>query len=619
MKKINLLFAVLAIFALGSCVNEEEFGKGVDLSSKDIAFVFGGTTTRSAASASSMDDESGVSISLGTESGMEIFMKETVTDLNATGLATRGTPIYDENITTIKDYQSFEAVAYVAGGAAYDDGTATFASMGYQKEVESRNGWVYKHHYDDELPWPDETTDLYFFLRMPTAFVDSLLYEADGKKISYNSTNGSITFNYQSPLTGEKQKDILFSSRTLNKKQYDKNYKETGAPVTMYHALTGVKFRTGNDNSSTTKTIITGVEISGLMSKGQCVVTPSASGDNIVVWDKNKLSENGVKYTMGFSNPDYDQTKDNTIDYSPEGGDKVGSFGNSWYAAADSSNLNDENGTKTFWFIPQEIPDNATLKVTFRVKTPDTPQGTEITHTISDFGKRLKKDPTSTTQVVWKAGQLRTYTLEPEDVDVEIFDHMEGLKKENLHVTNTGNVKEFVRMMVIGNWYDKDGHILVGYTSPDPDNNEMATPWFREDPEYGQYFDPTFKFARPANGNKWVRGTGSYYYYPYKIGPGTNLDSGTEALFQSYEIPADKVPTIYVPTTTSSTRVKAEGVHLVMEVVIQAIGAKKADGTEYKDSEVWDAWTNATGVTIKEKPFKDNNTSGDDTQENTEG
>ena len=58
------------------------------------------------------------------------------------------------------------------------------------------------------------------------------------------------------------------------------------------------------------------------------------------------------------------------------------------------------------------------MEVTFRVKTGDTPDGQEITHEI-DFGKLLNEDRDS--NVEWKAGQLRTYTLKPLDVDVDIF------------------------------------------------------------------------------------------------------------------------------------------------------------------------------------------------------
>ena len=253
---------------------------------------------------------------------------------------------------------------------------------------------------------------------------------------------------------------------------------------------------------------------------------------------------------------------------------------------------------------------NVQLKVTFVIKTPDTATeigGGVITHTIADFGTRLKA-----AAVNWDAGQLRTYVLEPSDVDVAIFDTMKDWKKDSLHVTNTGNVDEYVRMMVVGNWYDGDGNILVGYKYagnetglPDSvDINEMIVPWFREDDtdgyDYGSYFDDSFKYGRP-NGTNWKRGTGSYYYYTEVIGAGDKL-SGTESLFKTYDYTPKEAPTIYIPSSTSNVRVPAQGVHLVMEVVVQAIGTKKPDGTTYADC--WEAWSAATGEEIKEKPFK---------------
>ena len=288
-----------------------------------------------------------------------------------------------------------------------------------------------------------------------------------------------------------------------------------------------------------------------------------------------------------------------------------------WTSAAADKNLNDADGSLTFWFIPQEIDENVTMEVTFRVKTEDTQEGQEITHEIA-FGEKLNEGRTE--NVFWKPGQLRTYTLKPYDVAVRIFDNMVGLKKSNLHVTNTGNVDEYVRMMVIGNWYGweteedylsfqatkkPEPDIMVGYTTASG-TNVMVEPWFREDEVYGQYFDDSFKGGRPAAGRTdWVRGTGSYFYFTKKIGPGEvveeTTESATQPLFKSYELPANKIPKIYIPVATSNKRVPAWGVHLKMEIVVQAIGTTAPDGTEYADC--WAAWSAATGEEIAVKPY----------------
>ena len=393
----------------------------------------------------------------------------------------------------------------------------------------------------------------------------------------------------------------------------------------MYHALTGVKFRNGHDNDGSTKTVIKSVKFKGLKSYGICTITPEGEGTSKdkVLWEG--LS-NTATFTMGFNNPTYDKTAgadnpDGTVSYGTEEGE-VSTFNETtWVDAAADHNLNDEDGSMTFWFIPQTIDESVTLEVTFVVKTPDTPNGTEVPHII-EFGKLLTQtegegDEAVTTRTEWKAGELRTYTLKPFDVDVEIFDEMNneeggGLTKDNLHVTNTGNVAEYVRIMVIGNWYgwkpgqsrSEEPSIMVGYQYPSAAAAEtaghpedpMVTPWFREDPTFAAGFDESFAGGRPVSTSKWKRGTGSYFYYEDIIGPGQQL-SGTDALFQHYELKENMIPTIYVPVSNQTTRAEAVGVHLVMEVVVQAIPAT-VNGEEVS---CWEAWSYAVGKEIKAK------------------
>ena len=207
--------------------------------------------------------------------------------------------------------------------------------------------------------------------------------------------------------------------------------------------------------------------------------------------------------------------------------------------------------------------------------------------------------------VEWKAGQLRPYTLDPKDVDVDIFDEMSDLKKSNLEVTNTGNVDEYVRVMLMGNWYgwlpDEDPEtdepsILVGYKTSNLNDYTMVDNWFFRDPKFGGGFDNTFTNGVPQNGNEWIRGTGSYYYWPYIIGAGEKLSSSS-TLFKSYDLDPAWIPEIWIPV--GSARQQAKGVHLVFECVVQAIGAKKPDGS---GNYTWqEAWSAATGETIGAK------------------
>ena len=140
--------------------------------------------------------------------------------------------------------------------------------------------------------------------------------------------------------------------------------------------------------------------------------------------------------------------------------------------------------------------------------------------------------------------------------------------------------------------------ILVGYTTADPNNDTMVEPWYRENPVYAAGFDSTFPGGRPLASSHWKRGTGSYFYYDQVIGAGKQL-SGTEALFQHYELQENMIPPIYLPVANQTTRQAAVGVHLVMEVVVQAIPTTKPDGTKF--STCWEAWSYAVGKEIKAK------------------
>ena len=588
MKKIYIALAVAAAAMLSSCVKEKSFNELSPIGENGVAFTLSNAATRSMEAASPAPVQRGISVPMGVDAkGDAIFLEETIENLNP-GPATKGAPAYTINLGTL-----YKTMGVYADGN-FGDNAFVLADNEMHNNPDGGQGWRYHHNYNGS-PWPsDETKKVDFYLRMPA--------ESPAEDFDY-TTQGSIKFHYSSPEGGADQQDILFAHTSISKKEHD-GYLPKGAPVMMLHALTGVKFRSDCMNDNETKTIITKVEFTGLKGVGDCVITPASSS---VVW--SELGTGSGSFSMEFTNPEYSTAAgvDGTVNFE-KGTDPK--FGDSWYSAAADRNLNNEDGELTFWFIPQEITDDVKLKITFCVKTPDTSGaagGGFVEHEIN-FGELLNQN--RSTPVKWEAGQLRTYTLNPRLVDVEIFDSMVGYKKSGLHVTNTGNVNEFVRMMVIGNWYgwtpDQDPSkdepmILVGYTHADPSNTEMVTPWFREDEHYGSFFDDTFKGGKPvaAEGNQWKFGTGSYFYYPNAIGPDHEL-AESSALFEYYELPANEVPHIYIPTASSSTRVEAVGVHLKLEVVIQAIAAQKPNSSE--EYATWqEAWTAAVGKEIKEK------------------
>ena len=692
MRKFRIAFAVLAVAALAGCQENEIVDTGYTPEKGEIVFRVKGNSKMTKSSDNDVTVK-GMTIPLGTFGQENFFLEETITDLDCVsyGPETKGTPGYTENFNSL--YGGFNATVYRTGETSVYEEDGRFV-------VANAEGLIYKRKYPNDL-WDKQ--GLYFFLSAyynngslagvsdlqghPVA--EAAVTSGENQHPAYAA--GDISFHYTSAnlATATSQSDLLFTSREVStQEEYEKLIDQnSGVPVLFHHALSGVKFRVGNDNSGTTKTIITKVELIGLYDTGDCIITPEKenggytdiagthSSASAVKWSNRSYNgqstpSSATKFYQQFEGTNYSagysaNVKDNTVDY-VSGNNNT--FGDSWYQnngandpnPSNLNNLNDSDGSMTFWFIPQAFKNtdgttrDVTLKLTFYVTTPDTPSGREIPYTISNFGETL-----GNADVEWKAGQLRTYTLAPRDVDVDIFDEVTATKKSNLHITNTGNVDEYVRVLIMGNWYGwksedskNDGDpasILVGYkyqTESDvPEGHsfgEMVLPWFRggypckngeyyisedeakshgwvaadgyADP-YG-YFDPSFTLGdltgkynssdRDGQYQDWADASGGFYYTA-KLGPGEEIESGTQNLFQSYTV--SSVPTIYLPSGDS--RVEAYGVHLEMEVVVQAIAVPtvtdKSSSNYGKD--VWwlEAWYRATDVSKLNPVDKKNN------------
>ena len=335
-----MAMAVITITMLSSCEKEKDLSGLTPLGDNDIAFVLQNSATRSMDAVSETPVQTGVSIPAGrTSDGEAYFLEETIEELNPT-LATKGTPAYTVNLGTL-----YTTMGVYADG---DFGNADFDVMDLYDNPNGGQGWRYHHNYD-ESPWPeDKDAVVDFYLNMPASPTGVNITDRSDKKIK---------FAFSSPKTGAAQQDILFAQTSISKNQHD-GYLPKGAPVMMYHALTGVKFRTGHANNNPTKTIITKVVIKGLKSTGTGTFT--GSGFN---WDDVDTPAN---FTQEFTNQAWSAEAgvDGTITYTSG---ENNTFGDSWYAAAADKNLNDEEGSLTFWFIPQEIDETVTMEVYFRV------------------------------------------------------------------------------------------------------------------------------------------------------------------------------------------------------------------------------------------------------------
>jgi len=214
-----------------------------------------------------------------------------------------------------------------------------------------------------------------------------------------------------------------------------------------------------------------------------------------------------------------------------------------------SANLNDENASLTFWIVPQTITEDVTIEVTFDIYLNGTKTTSSVTREIA-LGKSVVSAGTNN----WLAGQLRTFTITCKDVNVQVT----STTKSNVKILNTGSSDEYIRAAIVANWYDASGNIVFGYTA----NSEgsFVEPWSISNETYGT-FD-----GLPGDG--WVLADDGYYYYTSKVSSGYTTDT---PIFNTYTIA--NVPEVW--TGISGNRKQVSGVHLVMEIVVQAVDASK--------------------------------------------
>lgn len=544
MKTVNYMAAAAAaMLLLASCARElVEVGGNDTVDGNTLAFALEGQIqTRAAVS---QPETRGINVPMGEPvDGTRYFLSETITDLNAGMPMTKGTPAYTENVATL--YKAFGAVAYPPSATqtpVLADGAFTYvdARTRWERDLGSTNIWK-----DNE--------SLYFYMRMPQT--------AEGVgTLSYSAADGhSISFPYTSPASSADQQDILFAGRSVSKEE-----RKTVLPVTFYHALTGIRFAIANhltgeavDGKDQTETHITKVEFIGLKGKGTCTVTPDA--DQKITWTGLAKDAAVESYFLAYNDTPSKEVYDKTLfpdSFFAE--DKVNEKHVSGTFSSSDWNLNDANGSLTFWLIPQAIEDNTvTLRITFYLKTGDR------------VGKDITREITLPA-VTWEAGQLRTYVIKADEVDVLVDDKIVNNVKQDVEILNTGNVPEYIRALIVANWVDGNGHVVLGYDAET--EGSLVAPWALNaagtGANYGTFSD--------LPGAHWVYSNG-YYYYTEALD--VNVAAATP-IFASYA--GGTAPAIWKP---GATRTQATGVHLQMDIVVQAI--EKKDYATY--TAAWEA------------------------------
>lgn len=599
MKKTYIAFAVLSMAALLVSCQENEFKEDIYIPENgEIVFRLANNSRETKSSDATVK---GVTVDLGISNGSNFFLEETVTNLDQVtyGPETKGTPAYSENFVNL--YTDFKGAAYKSNsgtfeGTAFDDGKFEKISG---VEID-----MWKRQYGDL----SESLPLYFFLRAPYAQEGTTV-----TNLSYNTSTGAISFKYDgsSLASAADQKDLLFTSRKVETAEFnDLINKGKGIPILFHHALTGVKFAIGNneDDQEENNIAITSVVFKGLYDSGNCVITPTKennkyedsasiySSASTTVWNPNTLTVSNTSKSNGFSSGTYGTP----IDY--ESGDLPDSF----YAAGNMQNLNKADVSQTFWFIPQALAR----------ATTETPVTLTITY---NFGNEtdLTWDLNLSdilSSVTWKAGELRTYTIRIDDVNVKIEDTVTpgtgedkivGSTKNEVSITNTGNTDAFIRAAIVGQWVidrTKNGvterEIMFGFTD-EINNLYTVESWYEDQFEkhtgtHGEFIglagysnnSKGTSYSNPyPETNGWYYEDG-YYYFTKSVAPGATTAT---PLFDSYTISK-------IPHATNGGKIVSQGMYFTLEIATQAISARNSDGTLKPDSEYLNAWHAALAI-----------------------
>lgn len=149
-----------------------------------------------------------------------------------------------------------------------------------------------------------------------------------------------------------------------------------------------------------------------------------------------------------------------------------------------------------------------------------------------------------------------TNTFTPTKVTTTIVEDDPSETKNNVKVTNTGDIDAYIRATVIVTWKDANGNV---YATAPVEGTDYTVTWMPNDDK--------------GYASKWVKGSDGYYYYTEVVKPGDS----TGVLLTDCK-----------PTTTSTA---PEGYHLSVEILASAIQAEPSDA-------VTTAWGTAIGGSV---------------------
>lgn len=567
------LVPLALMLSMSACQEEKEINNGsvIETGKQSLVFNVGGSEPVTKSGSRAIRPVVRDMIPISAEPGEDaVYLEESVINLDdvyySEELQTKGTPIYTQNFGT--KYDTFGAAAYgygtpatVADAKAVDlelftGGGSTF------KLTSSANSapLTYEYGFNND-GWPKDGPDnLLFFLSAPAQSVSapghgvksiSYLYQSSTIKNNNNaaSYNGIIKFEYETPAKAVDQTDILFTSKSVDKASYNNGVKENNS-ILFYHTLAGVKFKVGNAGDGLTT--ITSVELSGIKNSGTCTVTPVYDAEGYVVngsSNKNSTTKKSAtvsKWEIGNTTGTY---KLSSLPTTTAGDSQFPeSF---YYDETGVDNYMDTEFANTFFFIPQETG-SAKLTVTYTIANEAGSISTGEHKVTVDFSHRK-----------WEAGVLYTYTLTAKELGVFIEDDMgEGTDhatKKDVKISNTRNTTEYIRVAVVGNWFDNHS----GTGSLNNSRVIVNRTWKETDYTAGKTDPVAF------NREYWFKGSDGFWYYKYPVKGGVTIPQ-SRTIFSAYTTPEGK-----------------EGAHLQMSIAVQGVDASKALPAAWAAGDEW--------------------------------
>lgn len=234
--------------------------------------------------------------------------------------------------------------------------------------------------------WPDRE-DLRFNAYAP----------ASAKFDELNLDQQTVTFSYTVPQSttaprrdAEIQPDLMFASSVWSHNNNSSNTDNDLAPLNFRHALSAIKFAVRDVANG----VIVDISIKGVAGSGSCTFNPTSNSD-LGTDDKGNLNVGGLFTWSDLGTPaDYTQTFNyETTDKYPNVPDRD-----------DYDNMPVINNTmpeKTFMLIPQTIPDDAMLEITFVT------EGKNGTQESKKLSGKLKTDDIP----LWEPGKEYIYTI----------------------------------------------------------------------------------------------------------------------------------------------------------------------------------------------------------------